>query len=129
MTRGKEKGEAFLVMMGIMLAGGLVLWLATGRLHMMPGHGGAKGMHMGDSSPATDGPRRDYSAPPPGVEENAPEHGVGQGSRRDDAEPVAANDHGARIPDSLHWVVGSPEPDRMEGMPGGTVGINPAEKT
>ncbi|HSM00103.1 MAG TPA: hypothetical protein VK944_08270 [Candidatus Limnocylindria bacterium] len=127
MARGKEKGEAFVVMLAFMLASGLVLWLATGSFHMMPVHG-KKGMHMGDFSPATDGPRRDFSAPPPGVEENAPERAVGPGSRRDDTDTVAAHDHGARIPDSLHWI-GSPEPDRKEGMPRGAGGINPVENT
>lgn len=63
MARGKEKGEVFVVMLAFMLASGLVLWLATGRFHMMPVHG-KKGMYMEDSSPATDGPRRDVSAPP-----------------------------------------------------------------
>lgn len=37
----KDGGEAvMLVVMGVMMVGGLVLWLATGNFHMMGMHGG-----------------------------------------------------------------------------------------
>ncbi len=35
-----ERGEGvMLVLMGAMIAGGIILWLATGDFHMMPTHG------------------------------------------------------------------------------------------
>jgi len=85
--RGNRKGEAFVVMLAIMLAGGLVLWLATGRFHMMPGHGGTKGMHKEDSSTSVGDPKNGPDVPPPQVEDDDPEPGAGPGSRRDGGEP------------------------------------------
>lgn len=123
-----EKGEAFVVMLAIMLAGGLVLWLATGRFHMMPGHGGAKGMHRQESSPAPDGLKNDSAATPPRVDEDDdPGGGVGPGSRRDDAEPLPTDAYGGRYPDSLHWDIGDKTRD-LEGTQGDPDGIKPGEK-
>lgn len=125
--RGNRKGEALAVMLAIMLAGGLVLWLATGRLHMMPGHGRAKGMHKEPSPPASVGPENDSEGTPPRVEED--DHpGRGPGSRRDDAEPVAKDSHGGRYPDSLHFDVEDKTRD-PEAMPRDPGGIKPAAKT
>jgi hypothetical protein len=37
----RQKGQAVMaVMMGVMIIGGLVLWMTTGRFHMMPMGGG-----------------------------------------------------------------------------------------
>lgn len=128
-VKRNEKGEAFVVMLAIMLAGGLVLWLATGRVHMMPGHGGAKGMHEEPSSPASAGPEKDSEATPPRVDEDDdPGGGVGPGSRRDDAEPLAIDAYGGRYPDSLHWDAGDKTRD-PEGTQGDPDGIKPAAKT
>jgi len=39
-----RQGQAVMaVMMGIMLIGGLVLWVTTGKFHMMPSHGDKHG--------------------------------------------------------------------------------------
>jgi len=124
-----EKGEAFVAMLAIMLAGGLVLWLATGNFHMMPGHGGVKGMHKQESSPAPAGLKSDSAATPPRVDEDDnPERSVGPRSRRDDAEPLAIDSSGGRYPDSLHWNAGDKIRD-PEGMPRDPGGIKPAAKT
>jgi len=38
-SRGKNGEAVMLVIMGAMLVGGIVVWLATGHFHMMPMHG------------------------------------------------------------------------------------------
>lgn len=129
MNSGREKGEAFVVMLAIMLAGGLVLWIATGNFHMMPGHGGAKGMHKQESSPAHEGLKNDSAATPPRADEDDdPGGGVGPGSRRDAAEPPATDSYGGRYPDSLHWDAWDRTQD-PESMPRDPGGIEPAAKT
>lgn len=37
--RGKSGEAVMLILMGAMVVGGLVVWLATGHVHMMPMHG------------------------------------------------------------------------------------------
>jgi phosphatidylserine decarboxylase len=37
--RGKSGEAVMLILMGAMIVGGIIVWLATGDLHMMPMHG------------------------------------------------------------------------------------------
>jgi hypothetical protein len=67
MTLRNGKGEAvILAVMGIMMVGGLVIWMFSGHSHMFGMHGGRhpasevrSGEHRGGAHDAVEGPRGD----------------------------------------------------------------------
>ena len=67
MTLRNEKGEAvILAVMGVMMVGGLVIWMFSGHSHMFGMHGGKHpasevrfGEHHGGAHDAAGGPRGD----------------------------------------------------------------------
>lgn len=76
MTGWNRRGEAVMaVMMGVMVIGGLVLWLTTGHFHMMP-MGGGHGHGSRESGAAETGTHRqgEADAPPSGADEHG-DHG------------------------------------------------------
>lgn len=71
MSIGKRSGQAVMVViMGVMMVGGLILWLTRGEFHMMPGHGrghGGGSAHVKEGAVAearrAGGPDEDVAAP------------------------------------------------------------------
>lgn len=71
MSIGKRSGQAvMIVIMGVMMVGGIILWLTKGEFHMMPGHGrghGGGNAHVkedvGAEARHAGGPDKDVATP------------------------------------------------------------------
>ena len=81
----KNTGQVVMaIMMGVMLVGALVIWVATGDFHMMPGHGKKNSHTNADAVSSTDDTLG--NAPDPAVDQRGPdpEHVI-------EAEPTPDN--------------------------------------